>query len=288
MKRIRGIVFLAVLVFLVQSACAVGGTTTTTQAPAPTEDVAVQIATGIALTQAAQQVVVPPANTPEPIVFPPTITPELPTFTAVPSVQGTINYGANCRSGPGANFPSLLVFEQGTQVNIIGTNLATDKTTWWLLNSSGQADCWVIDAAVAISGDKSSVVKVVSPPTPTLPPPPNWSGTWKVWQWQGITIGNTYEEIINISMVQTGNYLSWSYRVGDASYNGSGTISDDGMLVLGTETSNYGGNFGVRFERNISNLNQFRGRWWWTGSESADGAYCGSINGASKPSPCKP
>jgi hypothetical protein len=287
MKVKKVCIVLAVLVFIVQAACAFGGAAAT-ETLLPTEDISNRVATGVAQTQAAQPDVSASTNTPQTFVFPPTITPELPTFTAVPSVQGAVNYGANCRSGPGANFPSLLVYEKGTLVNIIGTSLATDKTTWWLVSSSSQTECWLIDAAISISGDKSSVVKVDSPPTPTPVPPPSWTGTWKVWQWQGITAGNNFEEIINIPMVQTGNYLYWSYIVGDTTFTGGGTISEDGMLVIGTETSNWGGNFGVRLERNPSNLNQFRGRWWFSGYEYADGAYCGSLNGAPKPSPCKP
>lgn len=279
------IVLLAVIVFLVQAACAVGGTTATTQAPIPTEDVGDQVATGIALTQAAQQVVVPPADTLAPLQVLPTVTPEVPTFTAVPSVQGTVNYGANCRSGPGANFQSLLVYEQGTLVDVIGTSMATDKTIWWLVSSSGQADCWLIDAAITISGDKSSVAKVVSPPTPTPPPPPYWGGNWNVWMRGGIS--GAADNNISISFVQSGNSLTATFYTWDTTFTFNGTVSADGMTVNGQLQSGWGGNWTVVFKRNPSNLNQFRGSWFVVGNTSLDGDWCGAINGAGKPSPCK-
>ena len=194
------IVLFAVIVFLVQAACAVGGTTAT-QAPPQLRMEAIKLRQVSPSHWLRSRLWWHRLIRQYPLRNCLTITPEVPTFTAVPSVQGSVNYGANCRTGPGANFSNVLVYEQGTQVNVIGTNKATDESTWWLVSSSGQTDCWLIDAAVAITGDKSSVVQVVSPPTPTPVPPPSWSGTWKVWQWQGITVGNNYEVIINVAMI---------------------------------------------------------------------------------------
>jgi hypothetical protein len=285
-KNKKIIVFLAVIVFLVQAACAVGGTTATTQAPvAPTQDIGDQVATGIALTQAAQQVVAPPVNTLAPLQVLPTTTPEVPTFTVAPSVQGSVNYGANCRSGPGANFPNLLVYEQGTLVNVIGTSMATDKTIWWQVSSSGQADCWLIDAAVTISGDKSSVAKVVSPPTPTPVPPPYWGGTWVYWIRGGFS--GAADETGNINMIQSGNSLTATFYEWGYAFTINGTISADGMAVNGTMSRGDGGKWTFVLKRNPSNLNQFRGSWYIVGNTSWDGDWCGAINGAGKPSPCK-
>lgn len=286
MKKKKVLILLAVVVFLVQTACAVGGTTATTQAPpAATQDVGDQVATSVALTQAAQQVVVPPVNTIAPLQVLPTTTPEVPTFTVAPSIQGSVNYGANCRSGPGANFSSLMVYEQGALVDVIGTNMATDKTIWWVVSSSGQPECWLIDQAITISGDKTSVAKVVSPPTPTPVPPPNWSGTWACWLRGGF--GGATDETANIPMTQTGNSLSGSFYSWGFSFTFVGTVSADGMLVNGTLTRGDGGKWTIVFRRNPSNLNQFRGSWYVLGNTSSDGDWCGAINGAGKPSPCK-
>ena len=279
------IVFLAIVVLLVQSACAFGGSTSETDASAPTQNVADQVATGVAQTQAAQLPLNPPTNTPEPVVFPPTITPELPTFTAVPAVQGTVNYGAFCRSGPGANFQSLLVYEFGSLVNVIGTNLALDQTTWWLVSSPGQAECWLIDAALSITGDKSSVIWVGSPPTPTSPPIPTWGGTWTYWMRGGFSGADDVSG--KFTLTQSGNSVSTSFTQWNSQFNFVGTVSADGMTVNGSLISAWGGSWTVVFKRNASNLNQFRGSWRVVGLDSYDGDWCGATAGAAKPSPCK-
>ena len=300
MKKKKIIVLLAVLVFLVQAACGIGDIISTAQPPQPpaSGDVGDQIATGIALTQAAQQgvvpppantlvpPVVPPADTPLPPVVPATNTPEVPTLAPVPAVQGSVNYGANCRTGPGGNFPLVVVYEQGAMVNIIGTNQATDKTTWWLVSSSGQADCWLIDEALAISGDKSSVVKVASPPTPTPVPPPFWGGTWTHWMRGGFS--GAADSSGKVTFVQSGNYLTATFDMYGFTFKLSGTISGDGMTMNGNlQRPLDGANWTVVMKRNPSNPNQFRGSWSATSNSSYDGDWCGAINGAGKPSPCK-
>jgi len=294
-KQKKIIVFLAVIVFLVQAACAVGGYTLGTEAPPPNGDVGDQVATGIALTQAAQQVVQPPADTPvPPVVQPPADTPVppvvLPTNTQeVPiaaSVQGTVNYGANCRSGPGANFPLVVVYDQGALVNVIGTNQATDKTTWWMVSSEGKADCWLFDEAVTITGDKSSVAKVASPPTPTPVPPPFWGGTWTHWMRGGFD--GAADSSGKITFVQTGNYLTATFDMYGFTFKLTGTVSEDGMTMNGNLSRPLdGANWIVVMKRNPSNLNQFRGSWAWTVNTQFDGDWCGAINSAGKPSPCK-
>lgn len=279
---------MAVVVFLVQAACAIGTTpAATTQAPAPVENTGDLIATGIAQTLAAQPViVVVPTNTQKPLEVLPTKTPEAPAATAAPSVQGSVNYGANCRTGPGANFPNVVVYQQGTLVNIIGKNNATDGAYWWLVSSSGQTDCWLIDAAVTITGDKASVVKVVSPPTPTPVPPPSWAGTWHYWMGGGFD-GASGEEG-DMTITQSGNYLSWNFYEWGYYFTASGTLSTDGMTFTGKlNRSNSSYTWDVAFHRNPSNLNQFRGSWSAPGSGTWDGNWCGSINGAAKPNPCK-
>jgi hypothetical protein len=282
-RKNKIIVLLAVIVFLVQAACAVGGTTATTQAPPPTQDTGALIATGVALTQAAQPVVVVPSNTPKPLTVLPTLTQELPTVQAAPSVQGTVNYGANCRTGPGANFPNVVVYNQGTAVDVIGKNNDTAGAFWWLVRSSGQADCWLIDAALTISGDKSSVVKVASPPTPTPVPPPTWGGNWTYWMRGGYSGADDSQG--TITFVQSGNSLSSTFYEYDTTFNLSGTISADGMTFNGQMTAAWGGSWKVVFKRNPSNLNQFRGSWFY--DSTWDGDWCGAISGAGKPSPCK-
>ena len=283
MKNKKIIILLTVIVFLVQAACAVGGTTATTQAPPPVENVGNQAATGIALTQATQQVVEAPPDTPEPLEVLPTSTPEVPTFTTVLSVQGSVNYGANCRTDPGANFRNVVVLNQGTLVDVIGTSKATDNSTWWQVSNAVQADCWLIDAALTISGDKSSVVKVVSPPTPTPVPAPTWGGAWTIWMGQ-----TSLEEIVSINFVQNGNELTTRFYAFGTGINFVGTVSEDGMAVYGSvRPDTISVPFPAVFKRNPSNLNQFLGSYNWPGMTEVDAPWCGAKGGAAKPDPCK-
>jgi uncharacterized protein YraI len=301
MKNRKIIALIAVVLFLVQVACSTGDILP--QALAPTQDVNSLVATNVALTQAAQIVIVP-TNTNSPFIVPPTTGPLfpatnttapiiLPTNTSAPLglVTGVVNYGANCRTGPGANFPIVVVLPEQTKVDIMGKAKATDKSQWWLVRHTGNSDCWLIDAAVAITGDTNTVPEVPSPATPTPVPPPSWAGTWTYWMRGGF--GGTTDESGPLTLIQSGNSLSsLPFFVYNGTFRLNGTISADGMSFNGTvsiEREGYSYALPVVFKRNPSNLNQFRGSWYNSGSGGAswDGDWCGAINGASKPSPCK-
>jgi hypothetical protein len=293
MKKKTIIVFIAVFVFLVQAACAVDiSGLTGTQEPQPaTQDVSGLVSTSVALTQAAQQVNNPPTNQPPDVVATteipaviPSITASIPTNTTAPAVQGTVNYSANCRLGPGANFRNVAILDQNTQVAVVGKNEIAG-VPWWLVRSAGLADCWLIDEAVTISGDKASVAFVVSPPTPTPVPPPTWGGTWTFWQSGGFSGDEGYSGPLVI--IQSGNVVTWNYKLGSTAFSGIGTVSLDGMTVSAKETSSDGSfTWDTILRRNPANLNQFRGSWG-VGNSSWDGAFCGAIKNAGKPSPCK-
>lgn len=279
------IAIIAILIFLVQAACAVGGTTPT-QAPAATQDVNALVSTSVALTAAANQFQMP-TNTQQAVIILPTNTaaPVLPTNTTAPAVSGVINYGANCRSGPGANFPVVLVLTQGTQVSVVGTNKATDMTTWWVVQSSGSPVCWVINDAVAITGDKGSVVVVVSPATPTPEPPPYWGGTWTTWL-SGYFSGAATESF-SIKFVQSGNVLTSTFIRFGATFNFIGYVSADGMSVNGTlERSGDSAQWVILLLRVPGNLNQFKGSYYFANIAGYDGNWCGAKSGAGKPDPC--
>ena len=294
MKKKTIIALFSVIVFLVQAACALGATAT--QAPAPTQDVNSLVGTNVALTQAAQPIVVIPTNTTAPLILPPSPTTGLvilPTNTTAPLglVTGLVNYGANCRSGPGANFPNVVVLVEGSKLDIIGKANATDGVPWWQVRSLGQPDCWLIDMALAITGDKGSVPVVVSPPTPTPAPPPSWTGTWTYWMRGGF--GGATDENGKMALTQTGNSVTSNvFSAFEGAFVLNGTISDEGMTLRGNVSiTRFGYTYSlpVVFKRNPSNLNQFRGSWYNSGSGgmSWDGDWCGATNGAGKPSPCK-
>lgn len=299
MRRKTTIVLIAVMVFIVQAACSLGSIVP--QGSVPTQDVNSLVATNVALTQAAQIVIVPtntsgffnvpPINTTAPLNQPTNTTAPLilPTNTTAPlsGVTGVVNYGANCRTGPGANFPVVVILPEKTKVDITGKAKATDKSQWWLVRSSGNSDCWLIAAALAITGDTNSVPEVPSPATPTPLPPPFWGGDWTIWIWgYGDESSQTQTSLI---FVQSGNNLTSTFFLFDKTFNFNGTVSDDGMTVHGNlngawkDGFNY--NWDVAFYRNPSNLNQFRGAWGF-GSSSNVGGWCGATNGASRPSPC--
>ena len=183
----------------------------------------------------------------------------------------------------GRIFPMLVVLSQGTLVDVVGTSKATDNSKWWLVSSAGQADCWLIDAAVMITGDKASVAQVVSPPTPTPPPPPTWGGSWKIWMGQtGI------DEVLTINFVQSGNELTTRFYAFGTGVNFVGTVSADGMSVYGTvRPDSISVPFSAVFKRNPSNLNQFMGSYNWPGMTDVDAPWCGAKGGAAKPDPCK-
>jgi len=249
------------------------------------------IGTNIALTQAANVPVVP-ADTLAPVVVLPTMTsaPVLPTNTVAPAVSGVINYTANCRSGPGANFPVLVVLNPGAQVSITGTNKATDGSLWWVVQSAGNPDCWLVDGAVSITGNKGSVAVVVSPPTPTPLPIPTWTGTWTFWLGGGFD--GAVDEIVTATFAQSGNTVTTSFTAWTGlHFVFTGTATADGMTVNGQLVRDYppySGNWVVVLKRVPGNINQFRGSWYWAGGGSSyDGAWCGATHGATEPSPCK-
>lgn len=284
MRNKTVIAIVAILIFLVQAACAIGSTGT--QEPEATQDVNALVSTGMALTAAANQFQLP-TNTQQAVIILPTNTlePVLPTNTTAPAVTGVINYGANCRSGPGANFPILKVVEKGTQVSVVGTAKATDLTIWWVIQSTGNPECWVIDDAVAIAGDKASVVKVVSPPTPTPVPPPYWGGTWTTWL-SGYFSG-TATESFQMEFVQSGNVLTTTFIRWGYTFNFIGYVSADGMTVNGTlERVGDSGQWSIILMRVPSNLNQFKGSYYLPSWPGFDGNWCGAKGGAGKPDPC--
>ena len=97
-----------------------------------------------------------------------------PTFS-VPMLE--VEDPTNCRSGPGANFDIITVFQPGASAEIVGRSAQND---WWLINNPfGTGTCWISGEFATVSGSESTV-KVVTPPPPAtadLPAPPsisNW------------------------------------------------------------------------------------------------------------------
>jgi len=115
---------------------------------------------------------VPPTPTPEPATptpEPPTPTPEPPTPTPAPVVivQGD---KVNVRKGPGTAYNTAGQVTQGTSLEIVGRNAASD---WWQVCCVSGQQVWITGQLVQVQGDTSGVQVVsVPPPPPTATPRP--------------------------------------------------------------------------------------------------------------------
>lgn len=204
---------------------------------------------------------------------------------AVSEVKVTAITNANCRSGPAANFGLIGKLVQGDSAVVIGKN--TDFGKWWKVRLADNNECWIVEDAITITGDTNSIVAIQSPKTPTPNAGPDWNGTWTIWM--SGDGGNTSLTVMTAKMTQVGNKLTFNYTAWGVTFYFTGTVSDDGMTVNGSEYGEGAGYTGdAWFVRNPSNLNQFRGKWYVNGDRSLDGAYCGAKNGAPMPDPCRP
>jgi uncharacterized protein YraI len=251
-----------------------------------TLDVQNQAATLVAQTQAAAAVVAPVQPVVAPIEIPTIAVP--PTTAPVASVKATAIKNANCRSGPASNFDYLSVLNQGASADVIGKN--TDFGKWWKVKLVDGTECWVVDDAVTLAGDTGSLALLESPKTPTPVPPPSWAGNWTMKLSGSFENTGADVNVFNTSITQSGNSISFSYNMWSQEFSCFGTVSADGMTVNGTMVSSDGGGrtWNFYFVRVPSNLNQFRGKYWWGGDASMDGMSCGAKNGAALPDPCRP
>ncbi|MBM3152692.1 MAG: hypothetical protein FJZ96_10930 [Chloroflexi bacterium] len=231
-------------------------------------------ATSVALTiEAGQQVVPPVQQNP----------PQQPTQTPEPDVMATANVNANCRSGPGGNFDFLGSLKQGESVPVIGQNTVFEP--WWQLELSDGTQCWVTGESLTVNGNTDNIPHVASPATPT-PKVLTWAGTWDIWVRSGIS-GYTNAEG-TMTCTQTGTTVNCGpFLLYNLSWTIYGTSGADNMTFLGTLRRGDGAQFNMRWYRNESNLDQFGGAWWMGSDMSTDGDWCGSINDAPKPDPCK-
>jgi hypothetical protein len=260
----------------------------------PTPDVAAAVEQTLAVQSAVQTLVAETqmaAQAQASVEAPATATPvvEQPTATVTPvptsSVAAQAVKNANCRSGPDSNFEYLSVLDQGATAPVIGKN--TDFGKWWKVRLADGTECWVIEDAITLTGDTQAVASLVSPITPTPIPAPDWNGTWTMW------ISGTFENkssdvtSTTVKMVQTGNNLTYSFRLWGLDFTAYLTVSADGMVASGTLVREQGGTWNLYLYRVPENLNQFRGKWYYGSDKSLDGQNCGSKNGAPMPNPCR-
>lgn len=91
-----------------------------------------------------------------------------PAATASPSPSATfsaplitLSENANCRSGPGENYPVITVFKKGEQSAPIGRSPG-----FWIV-ASDKGECWLAQQFATASGSLESLPTAIIPPSPT-------------------------------------------------------------------------------------------------------------------------
>jgi len=86
----------------------------------------------------------------------------------VPAPVVHLTVTANCRSGPGMDYPVLDILDQGVSVPVVGRN---QESSWWQVASPNlQLDCWLSGNVIELSGEAADVpVVTVAPPPVAVP-----------------------------------------------------------------------------------------------------------------------
>lgn len=138
--------------------------------PAPGITVEQQAATAVAqtLTAAAEEQPVPLASptlsvtTPAPTAAAPTIQPNA-TPSNVPTTL-TVDANTNCRSGPGPDYPVVIILVPGSTYQMIAR---TVDNTYWVVTEIGKSNqCWVASEYSNAFGDVT-LLPVTTPSAPT-------------------------------------------------------------------------------------------------------------------------
>jgi hypothetical protein len=230
-----------------------------------------------------------------PTVVPATLAPTetataVPTPTEVPTVKATTNLNANCRYGPDKVFSLVELLNSGTTALVIGQYTANGQ--WWKVRTDKGSECWVLGSNVSITGDVNIVALLESPATPTPVPPPSWAGDWTLKISTDFADPDNRTVVMPIVIKQSGNSVSSYFSFLSTNLSFAGTVSSDGMSVLGTLQYGSPWNFKIRLYRVPGNLNQFQGEFYdgkYNGTAAgSDGVFCGGSKGAQPPIPCRP
>jgi hypothetical protein len=86
-----------------------------------------------------------------------------------PPVASPNGQPVNCRSGPGLNFPVVIVLSAGQTAEIVGK---TADASWLQLKNPSVPGsfCWVSTSVVTATGNLGGIQIVAAPPAPTAPP----------------------------------------------------------------------------------------------------------------------
>jgi len=102
-----------------------------------------------------------------PLELGPVITLIPPSGVRIPP-SATLKINANCRSGPGMDYPVLAILPLGLSLEVNGRD---QESTWWqVADVELQKDCWLSGNVITIDGDASDVqVVTVAPPPAAVP-----------------------------------------------------------------------------------------------------------------------
>ena len=277
----------ALIVMFILTACKPGGSAADAAVAALEATRSAQNAAATAKAQAPTAEPPTAAPTELPATLAPTETATaVPTPTEVPTVKATTNINANCRFGPDKVFSLVELMNAGTSALVIGQYTANGQ--WWKVRTDKGSECWVLGSNVSITGDTNLVAGLDSPPTPTPVPPPDWNGNWTIYMARDFDNKESAKISYQVTMVQKGNQLSYSFTLAPYSFNAYLVVSADGMSATGTLNRSDGNEWALRFYRVAANLNQFQGEWYYKSNAGLDGDNCGSKGGVPKPNPCRP
>ena len=202
---------------------------------------------------------------------------DTPTITAKVDIpQVSVSQNTNCRTGPAVYFGLVTTANIGQLMEVVGVQ--ADGVDYVIVkNPNGEGTCWLW-LRYADKTDFSAynlTAYTISPaPTLTYTPTPSfdWNGSWQFW-----TSGLNF---VNVSIDQSGNTISGSFlHLGDT-ISFTGSLSANHQLATGIWENDTGPTGTFQWQINSGNLNQF------VGNIDGTGEWCGSKNGASKPSPC--
>ncbi len=162
-----GINLVAVLILTsCQSATTVVAPTATLLAPAAPANQTMPIATATSAPVATNTPAATATNTPAATATTaPAATNTIPP-TAQPGAQVIPTMNAYCRKGPGTGYFEITFLQKGTAYNVIGRN---GLNTWWLVQTSGNSNCWMGDPNASKQGPVDQAPVVLVPPLPLTP-----------------------------------------------------------------------------------------------------------------------
>jgi uncharacterized protein YraI len=187
------------------------------------------------------------------VTAPLTLTPVTPSATPRPyAIINSPDGFLNVRSGPGGVYqPPLGRLANGTEVDILGKQLASDGALWWLVPFSGSWNGrgWIY-ASYTIARNTDDVPWIIAPPTPTLvprtptptptqpyvPPVVNWTITGRVVDVaSGQPVG---QASVQARLGNDGTTLS-TLTDSNGNFSIVGQARDDGNLTLTVNAFGY-------------------------------------------------